>query len=79
MIDGRKQYWCTQHKCPQGTYEGLYCNHDDSGHAEWQSQKDEFKANKKKNKAATTGNTSNSSNNNNSNKNGRSFKPTDKL
>ena len=79
IIDGRKQFWCTQHKCPKGTYDGLYCNHDDSGHAEWQRKKDEFKANKKKNKAASAGNTSNSGNNNNSNKNGRSFKLTDKL
>ena len=73
-IDGRLQYWCTQHVCPKGRYNGLYCNHDDAGHPEWQKRKDEFKAKKKGNtsgKAPKAG-TPNSTN-------GRSFKLTEKL
>ena len=53
-IDGKLQYWCTQHVCTKGRYNGLYCNHDDSGHPEWQRRKDEFKTNKKK--SNTSGN-----------------------
>ena len=70
-IDGKLQYWCTQHVCPKGRYNGLYCNHDDSGHPEWQKRKDEFKANKKKGKTSQTGAQTST--------NGRSFKLTDKL
>ena len=50
MIDGKEQYWCTQHVCSKGTYNGLYCCHDDSDHPEWQARKDQFKANKEKNR-----------------------------
>ena len=34
MIDGRIQLWCTQHVCPKGRYNGLYCNRDDAGYPE---------------------------------------------
>ena len=71
MIDGKLQYWCTQHVCPKGRYDGLYCNHDDLGHPDWQKRKDEFKANKKKGKPSQTGVQTST--------NGRSFKLTDKL
>ena len=73
------QFWCTQHVCPKGRYDGLYCNHDDAGHSEWQAKKDEYKANKKKNNTpdATSGGTK--SGGNNSNTHGRSFKLTKNL
>ena len=74
-IDGKLQYWCTQHVCTKGRYNGLYCNHDDSGHPEWQRRKDEFKANKKK--GNTSGNTPKTGAQNSTN--GRSFRLTDKL
>ena len=79
MIDGRMQFWCTQHKCPKGRHDVLYCNHDDAGHPEWQAKKYEFKASKKKNK--TLGSTSGGKKpgGKNSNKNGRSFKLTERL
>ena len=46
-IDGKEMWWCKFHKCPRGTYDGMYVMHPPEKHDEWQVRKDEFKANKK--------------------------------
>ena len=79
MIDGRTQFWCTQHVCPKGRYNGLYCNHDDAGHPGWQIKKDAYKANKKQNKTPGATSVGTKTEDNKSKTNGCSFKLTDKL
>ena len=46
-IDGKEMWWCPKHKCPKGTYDGMYVGHPPEKHDEWQVRTDEFKANKK--------------------------------
>ena len=54
VIDGVLMYWYTLHVCPRGTYNGLYCNHANPRHAEWEERKASYKANKKKNNLTQT-------------------------
>ena len=75
-IDGKEQFWCPLHICPNGTYRGLYCGHTKEGHDEWQKRKDFFKAKKKGQKDSSSSSTSTPSTNSNQ---GKTFQLTDRL